>query len=222
MKHITLLFLFLSLTAKAQTRDSLFGKWVFESIAEDMNLSKEKEGKAIGLFENFTVVFFPDNLYESQLLTKTEKGTWSFSDNIINTITSDGKPSSKIEIVAFEPERMKIKVQSLILYMKRTERFSNPQNLMHKWIFEGTRPDPEDEDLNPAPANNYIDIRADNTYTAVIGQVNETGLWYFDAAQNAILVTVNGSAKQWKIVSLEDSTLELNMGTSTTGFVFSR
>lgn len=222
MKHVTLLLLFVCLSAKAQTRDSLFGKWVFESIADDMGAGEEKKAKGQGLFEKLTFVFFPDNTFESQLLTKVEKGTWSLSGNTIRNILSDGRLSSEVQVLAFEPEKMKIKVGELIVNLKRTERFSNPQALMHKWVFEGTRLDPEDEDLTPAPANNYIDIRPDNTYTAVIGQVNETGLWYFDAAHKNVVATTKTGSKEWKIVSLDGNALELNMSVSKTGFVFKR
>jgi hypothetical protein len=221
MKYTTLLLLFVCLSAKAQTRDSLFGKWVFESIAEEMNVSEEKRAKGQGLFEKITFVFFPDNSFESQILTKAEKGTWSFNDNKITNVLNDGRISSKLEILAFEPGKMKIKIGELMLNMKRTERFSNPQSLMYKWTFEGTRLDPEDEDLRPAPANNFIDIRPDNTYTTVIGPINETGLWYYDEKQNTIIATANGSSKEWKVAVLNDKTLEIYMNTKT-GFVFNR
>ncbi|KOS05059.1 hypothetical protein AM493_02680 [Flavobacterium akiainvivens] len=222
MKHYFTLLLLITFSINAQVRDSLFGTWEFEAFADDMGVDKEKKARVEGYMKGYTFVFYPDNYYEAKLLTSTEKGIWKLTGNTITATTNEGKISGTLEILSLEPHKMKVRQKELIMTFKRNDSFSNPANIMHKWKFEGTRLDPDDEDLQPAPANNFIDFRPDNTYTVTVGQINETGFWYFDAKTNTIIATSASGAKQWKVVIANSNTLELHMNTAKTGFVFSR
>lgn len=218
---LIILLLFLCSIAKAQTEKELWGEWKFESIADETGASDEKKAKAGEMFKSYGYIFYPDRQYAATLMGQAFQGKWQLKGSKL-LLTNNDKPESEIEIVSIAGDKMKMKLKGLVMVMARKVTFSNPENLMHKWKFEGTRLDPDDEDLYPAPANNYIDLRTDNTYTAIVGQVNETGTWFFDEQLKSIILTANGAGKQWEVAMVNSTTLELYMNAAKTGFVFTR
>jgi len=221
MNNIIILFtIFISFASAAQTRDALYGEWKFESVADEMGANKDKKASVAGLLDGYVYIFYPDNYYEANILSIAEKGSWSLAGNEITTVASAGKPGVILEILAFEENKMKVNANGLIVNLKRTKIMSVPQVLIKKWTFAGTRVDPDDDELRAGPKNSFLELRSDGTYTAVIGSVDESGNWMYAEETRTINLSNLTTAKEWPVVTFDESSLIIRMNTSIAEFIF--
>ncbi|MES2487759.1 MAG: lipocalin family protein [Bacteroidota bacterium] len=220
MKYFISSILFCVFIANAQTRNELYGEWKFESVADEMTADNNKKARVEGLLEGYTYVFYPDNYYEAKMLNVAEKGTWKLIGTSITTITSEGKPGITIEIISLQGDKMKMNTKGMVVNMIKAKAITVPQNLIQKWTFTGTRIDPDDDELRPAPKDNFLDLKADGTYEAAVGQTKETGNWMYVQETKTINLTSNKATKQWPVVLFDDNNLVLRMNTSKSEFVF--
>lgn len=219
-KFIAVALLLFAFILNAQTRNDLYGEWNFGSVADEMATDNSKKARVAGVLEGYTYVFYPDNYYEAKMLNVAEKGTWKLSGNSITTITSEGKPGLTLIILSLEGNKMKMNSNGLVVNMIKTKTITIPQSLIQKWTFAGTRVDPDDDELRPAPKDNFLDLKADGTYEAAVGQIKETGNWMYAQETKTLNLTGNKGAKQWPVVLFDDTSLVLRMNTSKSEFVF--
>lgn len=102
LKIIFTYSILLSLTAKAQTSDSLIGNWKFKDIYKSETLDSGKRANLRMMFGDFTLNLKFDNQYTA-FFGGQEDGTWTYDPVLRQLILTNDKGEDKINIIEITP-----------------------------------------------------------------------------------------------------------------------
>ena len=239
----TLFFaLLLSTYTKAQTNDSIIGKWKFQELYNTNGMDSTGVSMLKKMFSEMTIYLKGNNHYKSELMTRDE-GTYEYEKTSKKlTLISNKGTKSELELSVLTNETLLLsfgKGKSIIL--RKTiaspddEKETAPQKLelvsittaqlCKKWFLNKRYlPNRTEEQLKTVTElfkGTYFDFKSDNTYTVKIGQITEAGKWNLSNENKTLNLTANGETKIWNIKKISENEIQMIRGNTEEFWTFS-
>ena len=241
---ISILFFFflISTYPKAQTTNSIVGKWKFQELYNTNGMDSTGVNMLKQMFSEMTIYLKENNHYKAELMTKDE-GTYEYEKTSKKlTLISNKGTKSELELSVLTNETLLLsfgKGKSIILKKtiaspddeketasKKIELVSITTNQLCKKWFLNKRylPNRTEEQLKTITElfkGTYFDFKSDNTYTVKIGQITESGKWNLSNGNRTLNLIANGETKIWNIKKVSENEIQMIRGNTEEFWTFS-
>lgn len=116
---ITLIFTLVSVFVKAQTVESVKGKWVFSEVYEQEKLDPESTKMLLMFFENLTLDLQNDQKYTALFMNYPEEGIWKLKGKELVLEAQSGKKNS-LEIIDISTDKLIVKLSKGTFVLKKS------------------------------------------------------------------------------------------------------
>ncbi len=246
MTRSNFLFSFLllfTISVKAQTTDSIIGKWAFKEIADAGKIDSSKLKMLQKAFGEMTIYLKPNKHYKTFLFVD-EEGTWAYDPaNKKLTLTANKGTESQWELNILTAETILVsfgKGKSMILkkvlpdqgdqeeeeQVKTVELASaTAKDICKKWFLKSREiPGKDPEQIKMVTdlfVGTYLNFKIDKSYDAKVLKIQETGTWYLENGGKTLFLIANNEKRFWNIKSVNQNELVLIKGNTRETWTFS-
>jgi hypothetical protein len=188
---------------------SLFGQWVctdFRTTTTGLTEGEKAHARTSRIGKNY-YIFFPDSVYEAEILGLKHRGNWNLTDKVLELTAMGFTNDYSIEKLSEDTLIVKTSYLDFITFHKtdtfKTTYFHKPINfnseldgpvdlnmLLKKWYFTGEENALADDGSNLMQflqKNDWYELSADSSYKLYSGEdLQETGTWILDRSNNSI------------------------------------
>lgn len=246
MKHyyfcclITILF---SSSVLLAQNDNLIGHWDFHQFQTTEKLDTETLNALDEIFKDVQFEFRSDATYTSQLMKRTDKGTWKVQNDEIITQASNGI-GEKIKFIQTHKDTLKLELEvNQYLVLKRgllndkqtvvepakskfTPVVADRNMLLKKWyMVKKIGPGKSQTQIDMTAAlleGSYFEFKKDGKYNIEMLGIKEKGTWELNESRTEIIqLKSDDTTTTWKIVKLTETELIMAQGESEDQLILS-
>jgi hypothetical protein len=232
---ITLIVLsFITITFKAQTSDSILGKWKFKGIYNAEKIDSTSLKMLNTLFSNLSIYLKPNNHYNYFFMVKEEEGSWSFDRNTKKlTMLANKGTESQLEIIQVTSKTLILSIgngKSFILEKVPIEEADNVEEAINtsqpvsasidqickKWFickrYIPSRTSEELEMITDIVSGAYFNFNKNASYQSEIFNIKTIGTWQFGQNNTSLILETNTAKVFWRIKHITENELILIRG----------